>query len=345
MKSEVPDLSSAARERRRFLTTVVAGGLGFPFTSVLARGPAMENEIRVGIIGLSVHSADFTEILNGEKATDKTKGCRVTSIYHPKGNEDVEFSAQQLNKFTDVIRSYGVTFLSSIEAVVEQSDAVMLLTNDGRPHLEQVLPVLKAGKPVFIDKPIADTFENVQALFLKSKQYGVPVFSSSALRFGKSVQDIAQGTTIGKVSGVDTYGPAPLQPSHVDLFWDGIHAVETLFTVMGRGCEWVSRTHTPNSDIVVGSWTGDRLGTVRGLRKGRAGFGGTAYGASGIAPIGGFQGYVPLVEAIVDFFRTRNAPVSLDETLEIYAFMQAAEESKRKNGARVNLADILMRAK
>ena len=345
MKRDARDLIAATEERRRFLKTVLAGGLYLPFTSAVADKPTTQAEIRVGIIGLSVHSADFTEILNSEKATDKMKGCRVTSIFHPKGNEDVEFSLQQLNKFSEIIRAHGVEFVSSIDAVVEQSDAVMLLTNDGRPHLEQVLPVLKAGKPVFIDKPIADTFKNVWALFRTSKEYGVPVFSSSALRYGRSVQDIAQGITIGKVLGADTYGPAPLQPSHVDLFWDGIHAVETLFTVMGRGCEGVSRTHTPDSDLVVGNWSGNRLGVVRGLRGGRAGFGGTAYGANAIAPIGGFQGYAPLVEAIVDFFRTKKAPVSMEETLEIYAFMEAAEKSKRQSGVRVNLADVLTHSK
>ena len=308
---------------------------------MLAAEPIMNREIRVGIIGLSVHSADFTEILNGETATDKMSGCRVVSIYHPKGNDDVEFSGQQLDKFTQTIKAHGVNFVSSIDAVVDQSDAVMLLTNDGRPHVKQVLPVFQAGKPVFIDKPLADTLRNVQAIFKASNQYGVPLFSSSALRYGKTVQDIGQGKSVGKVLGANVYGPAPLQPSHVDLFWDGIHAVETLFTVMGRGCQWVSRSHSANSDIVVGSWTGDRLGIVRGIRGGRAGFGGTAYGASGITPIGGFQGYGPLVESIVDFFRMKDPPVSMEETLEIYAFMEAADESKRQGGARVNLSDVL----
>src|SRR5688572_8930732 len=99
MNGDVRDLIAATEDRRRFLKTVLAGGLCFPFTSAVADKPTTQAEIRVGIIGLSVHSADFTEILNGEKATDKMKGCRVTSIFHPKGNEDVEFSPQQLNKF------------------------------------------------------------------------------------------------------------------------------------------------------------------------------------------------------------------------------------------------------
>lgn len=339
------DLSTEAGARRRFLKTVLAGGLTLPFADALAGTPGSNKEIRVGVIGLSVHSADFTAILNGPKATDAMRGCRVKTIYHPKGNEDVEFSEQQLNKFTQIIKEHGVEFASSIDAVVEQSDAVMLLTNDGRPHLEQVLPVFKAGKPVFVDKPLADTFANVRAIFQTSKEFGVPLFSSSPLRYGKTVQDVSQGKIVGKVLGADVYGPAPLQSSHSDLFWDGIHAVETLFTAMGTGCQWVSRSHSANSDIVVGSWSGDRLGVVRGLRGGRAGFGGTAYGTTGISSIGGFQGYGPLVEAIADFFRTGKPPVKMEETLEIYAFMEAADESKRKGGARINLPDFLARNK
>lgn len=334
-------LSRDAGARRRFLKTVVAGGLGFPFASAVAAEAVPDSDIRVGIIGLSVHSADFTKILNSANPTDRMRGCRVAAIYHPRGNADVEFKEQQLNRFTEVIRAHDVRFVSSIDAVIDQSDAVMLLTNDGRPHLEQVLPVFKAGKPVYIDKPLADTLVNVKTIFDASRQYGVPVFSSSALRYGRSVQEIGQERSVGKILGADTYGPAPLQPSHVDLFWDGIHAVETLFTVMGRGCEWVSRSHAPTADVVVGGWKGDRLGVVRGLRGGRSGFGGTAYGVNGIAPIGGFQGYEPLVGAIVDFFRAKKSPVSMEETLEIYTFMEAADKSKRQGGARVNLSDVL----
>lgn len=335
------DPSKEGEGRRSFLKAVLAGGLAIPLGPTVVGKPEFNKQIRVGIIGLSVHSADFTKILNGENLSDRLSDCSVVAIYHPKGREDVEFTAEQLSNFTGTIKAHGVEFVSSIEVLVNKVDAVMLLTNDGRPHLEQVLPVFKAGKPVFIDKPLADTWRNVKAIFNASEQYRVPVFSSSALRYGKSVREISQGKTVGAVLGADAYGPAPLQKSHVDLFWDGIHTVEMVFTMMGTGCQWVSRSSSANSDVVVGLWKGDRLGVVRGLRGGRSGFGGTVYGANATAPIGGFQGYSPLVEAIVDFFRTDNPPVSMEETLEIYAFMEAADESKRQGGARIRLSDIL----
>lgn len=172
------------------------------------------------------------------------------------------------------------------------------------------------------------------------------MFSCSPLRYVKEAQDIREGKVVGRVLGANTYGPAPIQKSHVDLFWDGIHAVESLYTVMGgTGCKTVSRTFSEDADVVVGNWESGRIGVFRGVRKGRSGFGGTAFGEKGISSIGIFNGYRPLVVAIVEFFRSRKSPISEDETIEIYAFMEAADESKRQGGIPVNLPELLLRAK
>src|SRR5690606_1656828 len=243
--------------------------------------------ITIGIIGLSVHRADFTEILNSPEDED-LRDMKVVAIYHPKGNEDVEFSGEQLHSFRERIKAMGVEFVGSIDAVLEKSDAVMLLTNDGRPHLEQVLPVFRSGKPVYVDKPLAHTLDQVKAIFMASIEHGSAVFSSSALRYGKNVDKIQDGKAVGKVLGADTFSPAPIQPSHVDLFWDGIHGVELLYSVMGPGCQRLTRIHTEGTDVVVGTWKDNRIGVFRGIRKGKSGFGGTVYGNEGIAAIGGF---------------------------------------------------------
>jgi predicted dehydrogenase len=268
--------------RRNFLETVLASGLvlGMDPRKAIVAG-SFEKTIKVGIIGLSVHSADFTEIINSPE--DRSlKNFKVVAIYHPKGNEDVEFTIEQLNNFRERIKNKGVDFVGSIEAVLEKSDAIMLLTNDGRPHLEQVLPVFTSGKPVFIDKPLADTLDQVKAIFDASREHGTAVFSSSALRYGKNIEEIRNGKAVGKVLGADTFSPAPLQPSHVDLFWDGIHGVELLFSVMGTGCQRVTRIHAEGTDVVVGIWEDNRIGVFRGIRKGKSGFGGTVYGIKGI---------------------------------------------------------------
>src|SRR5207302_7804484 len=139
---------------------------------------------------------------------------------------------------------------------------------------------------------------------------------------------------LGGVTGCDAYSPCALEATHPDLFWYGIHGVETLFTVMGPGCESVTRVSTPGIDLAAGVWKGGRVGAFRGIRTpeggGAAGYGGTAFGVKGIEQIGTYEGYRPLVVEIVKFFRTGKAPVAEEETLEIYAFMEAADESKRQ---------------
>ncbi len=306
----------------------------------------MDNPIvKIGIIGLSVHSADFTEILNAKDAHAEGFRGKVVTIYHPNGNRDVEFSEEQLNNFAERIRENGVSTVNSIEEVLESVDAVMLLTNDGRPHMEQVLPVLKSGKPVYIDKPLAENLKNVLGIFQSAKIHGVHVFTSSALRYGSQNQEFKDGKLVGVVTGAHTYGPAPLQKAHTDLYWDGIHGVESLFSVMGTGCQTVSRTWENGTDLVVGTWSGDRLGTFRGIRNGKSGFGGTVFGAEGIMPIGKFEGYKKLVAAIDQFFLTDILPVDPEETIEIYAFMEAADESKRKGGLTIRIQDTLDRFK
>ncbi len=300
-----------------------------------------DGDLRAGIIGLDTsHVLAFTKMLNADNADTDIANCRVVAAY-PKGSPDIASSVSRVPKYTAQIKEMGVEIVDSIEDLIEKVDVVLLETNDGRPHLEQIIPVLKAGKPVFIDKPIAGSLADAVAIFEVAKKYRVPVFSSSSLRFGKNSQAVRSGS-IGKVTVCVTQSPASLEKTHPDLFWYGIHGVESLFTVMGTGCQTVKRGKTKDGKIeVVGTWKGGRTGT---FREGK-GYSGTAKGEKGETAVGSYDGYRPLLVEIVKFFRTGKVPVSEAETLEIYAFMEAADESKRRNGEAVELDAVLAKAK
>ncbi len=300
--------------------------------------------LRAGIIGLDTsHAIAFTKLLNAEKPAEALKGIRMVAVY-PKGSPDIETSTSRVPDYTKAIKELGVEVVDSIPALLQKVDVVFLETNDGRPHFEQVLPVFKAGKPVFIDKPIAGSLTDAVAIFEAGRKYKVPVFSSSSLRFTDGAKEIAKGK-YGKVIGCDAYSPCSLEKTHPSLFWYGIHGVETLFTVMGPGCESVTRASTTDTDFVTGIWKDGRIGTFRGLRSGKRGYGGQVFGDKGNGPIGGYSGYQPLVEEIVTFFRTGKPPVTEEETLDIYAFMEAADESQRQGGAPVTLESVLKKAR
>ncbi|MFO1485465.1 MAG: Gfo/Idh/MocA family oxidoreductase [Verrucomicrobiaceae bacterium] len=302
---------------------------------------ASAQHFRAGIIGLDTsHVLAFTKTLNTTPQKPEVMGGHMVAAY-PQGSKDIESSIKRVPEYTEKVKAMGVEIVPSIHDLLDKVDVVFLESNDGRVHLEQVLPCLEAHKPVFIDKPIAGTLVDVIKIFDESKKTGIPVFSSSSLRFGKGTQAV-RGGSIGTVKHAETTSPASLEPHHPDLFWYGIHGVESLFTVMGTGCQSVKRATTADGKITVtGTWSGGRTGTYTEAK----GYGGKAVGEKGEdATIGTYDGYDPLLYAAVHFFRTGVTPVSPEETIEIYAFMEAADESKRRNGAEVTLKEVMDKA-
>jgi hypothetical protein len=305
---------------------------------------AQINGGRVGIIGLDTsHSIEFAKILNDSAAALDSAGYRVIAAY-PQGSRDIPSSIERIPGYTEQMRTMGVEICASIEELLASVDVVLLETNDGRLHWQQALAVFKAGKPVFIDKPVTASLADAIAIYDAAGYYKIPVFSSSSLRYMKNAQAIRNGS-IGAVVGADAYSPAHLEKTHPDLFWYGIHGVETLFTVMGTGCERVVRIHTDGTDVVVGTWKDGRIGTFRGLRDGQLDYGGMAFGTTGVAAMGPYDGYRPLIAEIVRFFRSGIAPVSAAETLEIYAFMEAADESRRQGGIPIKIDSVMSKAR
>jgi hypothetical protein len=302
--------------------------------------------LRAGIIGLDTsHVVAFTRLLNDPKAKPDLAGVRVVAAF-PGGSPDLPASRDRVAGYTKQLREqFGVEIVDSIEALLAKVDVVLLESVDGRPHLEQFRPVAKAKKPVFIDKPVAGSLADAIEIYELAKQRNVPVFSSSSLRFSPAIAEMQNHPKVGSVNGCDVYGPCALEEHHPDLFWYGIHGVETLFTIMGAGCESVTRVQTKGAELVTGVWKGGRIGTFRGIRDGKADYGATVFGAKGIASAGRNAGYEPLVIEICKFFRTGKPPVSAEETLEIFTFMEAADESKRRGGAPVKLADVYAAAR
>jgi enamine deaminase RidA (YjgF/YER057c/UK114 family)/dienelactone hydrolase len=309
----------------------------------LAPEHAPRKPLTIGMIGLDTsHCLAFTEMLNVEANPQRIPGGRVALVY-PKGSPDIASSVSRVPDYTKKITAMGVEVIDDLEAMIAQVDAVLLETNDGRPHLEQALPVLRARKPLFIDKPVAGSLADTIAIYRLADHFGTQCFSASSLRFAAGTQKVRNGS-LGVVTGCDTFSPCALEPTHPDLFWYGIHGCEALFTVMGIGCREVTRLPMRDGEFVVGVWDGDRIGTFRGSRGGKPGYGGTAFGAAGTAAVGASDGYRPLLVEIMKFFETGAPPVTPAETIELFAFMEAADESKRRGHVAVKVADVVAKA-
>jgi hypothetical protein len=304
---------------------------------MLAAATAFAADIRVGIIGTDTsHVPAFTKMMNGDPAApDHIAGVRVVAAY--KGiSKDIPDSFNRVDRFAEEIRTqYGVEIVPDVATLLSKVDAVLIESVDARPHLAYAKQVIAAKKPFFVDKPLASTLEDAREIARLAKAAGVPWFSSSSLRYSPIAAKKYPDAT-----SIMTWGPGPFESHHyLELAWYAIHPIEMLFTMMGPGCESVSRTSGKDVDEIVGKWKDGRIGTVRAMRP-YGDYGAVvmrAKAAEVIQPKGGGGNYQPLVREIVKFFQTGIPAVPNEETLEIFAFMDAAQKSKEQGGRPVAL--------
>ncbi len=301
------------------------------------------NEIRVGIIGFDTsHVPAFTRLLNDPSDPFHVPGARVVAGY-PSFSPDVEASAGRVEGFKqEVCGKWGVKLVPSLEGLVDEVDAILLESVDGRRHLREAAPVIEARKPLFIDKPLAASYAEAAEIYRLARENSCPVFSCSSLRFDANIAALRQDPELGGIVGCDAFSPASLEPTNPGLYWYGIHGVEILYTFMGTGCQRVHCHTSADCHLVVAAWPGGRIATVRGTRAGAYDYGVTVFGERQVrqtcyskqVPL-----YAQLLKQVVPFFRGGPAPVPPAETLEIARFIEAALLSERQ-GREVALAEV-----
>lgn len=326
-----------------------------PALSVAAAEP-----LKVGVIGLDNYQAvAFTQLYHDTKAAGDLKGIRVVAAF-PGGSPDIDESVQSLPKWVPAMKEFGVEIVDSPQKVIEKSDAILIMSLDGRAHLKQFTAVADSGKPVYVGRPMAASLADVIEMFDLAKEKNVPLFSCSQHRFSPGFIGMRDHPEVGKVRGCDVFGGCPTESHHPDLFWHAVHSVETLYTIMGPGCESVTRASTAEAEFVTGTWKDGRIGAYRGIRKGAVKYRAMVFGDKGIspsgdygydvptnwvAPHGEYMGYKGVAIEIARFFRSKKPPVSPEETTEIFAFMEAAHQSKAKLGVPVKLEAVLADAR
>ena len=295
----------------------------------------MEKELKIGIIGFDTsHVPAFTKLLNDINDLFHVPGGKVIAGF-PSFSPDLESSRTRVEGFKkELVEKWGIKLVSSIDELISLVDAVLLESIDGRRHLKEAEPVIKAKKPIFIDKPLADNYYNANKIIKLAKENNCPVFSSSSLRFDANITKIKEDPEIGEIFSCDAFSPAPLELSNPGLFWYGIHGVEILYTFMGTGCRKVISYQTDNYHVVVGFWPGGKIATFRGTRIGAHEYGATVFGKNKVVSVlysKEIPIYSQLLKQIIPFFHNGVPPVSNEETLEIMAFMQASLISEKEN--------------
>ncbi len=245
---------------------------------------------------------------------------------------------ERIAGFTEEMRELGVELFEDPLDLLDKVDGVLVTSIDGAVHLERAKPFLERGVPTFVDKPFACSTADALALIALAEQHQTPLFTASSLRYAPEVASAAGGTSeTGRLLGASVYGPALIHSSgqNPGLFHYGIHPVEMLFTLLGAGCSQVSCQRREEAEVVAAIWNDGKVATLCGLRNDRRDYGFTLFGTKGneVRALPDRYFYTELLVEIVRFFQGKQAPIDPRESLEIVAFIEAANCSAEQAGA------------
>ena len=300
----------------------------------------MKATLNVGMIGLDTsHCEGLVQLLNDAQDPHHVPGARVVQAY-PGGTQTCAVSRDRVHGFTETLRDkHGIRLCASIEDTAKGMDAFLLTSVDGRQHLEQLRILARFGKPVFVDKPFACSSTDAHAMVDIMAHCQAPLMSCSSLHFAAGVARTDQCPV--RIQACETFGPMAILDDYPAYFWYGIHSADLLYAYMGTGCRQVRTIHEKDMDLLVGQWPDGRIGMVRGLRhEGKKPFGRILFTGDGV--VYDLEEETPppaalLADRILKFFHSGESPIAIQETLEIVAFLEAAESSMRQGGLPVTI--------
>ena len=218
--------------------------------------------VRVGIVGIdNYQSLAFTQLWHKPPEDNLDLGGLKVVAAWKGGSPDIKETLVDVERWAPHLIKQGVTIEDTIDDVLRQCDAVMIMSVDGRAHLKQAERALKARKPTYIGRPMAASLEDVIAIFDLAKKYKAPVFSCSQHRYSPGFVDMRNHPEVGKVIGCNVYGGCPTAAHHPDLFWHAVHSFDTLYTIMGPGAVSVTRARTDDTELITGIWKDGRIGS------------------------------------------------------------------------------------
>jgi len=320
-----------------------------------------EEPIKVGILGMDNYQCvAFMQLWHQPNVPENLAGLRVVAGYPGEPSPNIAKSADNLAKWVERAIKHEVKIVESPAELLPLVDVVILMSTDASRHLEEIRPVLAAKKPVYVGRPLATSLADAMRIFDLANENNCPIFSCSQHRFSPGFYDMRQHPEVGKVLGCDVYGGYPPEQPVEDRIWGALHGVETLQTIMGPGCESVARTSTEDAELLSCVWKEGRIGTWRGISQGAVKYSALVFGDKGIipagrygyaAPINGevpktrYMGYEGVSIQIANFFKTRKPPVTAAETLEIFAILEASEQSKAQGGKPVLISEVMAKTR
>ena len=286
----------------------------------------MPKEIKVALIGLDTsHTIEFARRI---QAADCPPEHKITGLVVSACLRfETPFQKEEgLNARQKTLEGWGIKVTTDFDEAVKGCDAIMIEINDPAYHLEYFKKCAVLGKPVFLDKPLADNIENGLEIVRLAKENKIKAISASPLRFDANL--IKACEELPEPTQVNVYGPLGIAPAGSSIVWYGVHAFEMLEKAIGKGSACITVRSDGAGVVAIVDYPDKRRGVVE-LTKGAWVYGGTLRDSKAAVSylVAGGTFYTSLMKDVEKFFRTGEANFSLEDTVEVMAMLDAAERS------------------
>lgn len=303
----------------------------------------------LGMIPGNGHPFSWSSIINGydPAALARCPYAGITAYMSPHAPDTVGIpGARVTHLWTDDPAEAPLVAATALipnivakpEDVIGQVDAVVISTDDGFDHVRRARPFIEAGLPVFVDKPLATSIEDLRT-FIAWEKAGARLLSSSGLRYAPELDALLDGkSTIGALRWVS---------SVTAKTWEryGIHALEPIFRLTGPGFTSVRLETAPGLEVAHLTHRSGTQVTLPVIYDGAATFGTVQLcGQTGLASFRFIDTYTTFrrqLVAFVEFLQTGKSAYAFADTVELMAIIIAGLRSRAENSRRVEVAEIL----
>jgi len=290
--------------------------------------------LKLGIVGLDGHGPVFANVVNGPDP--KVEGARVVAAMPVPS---AMIPDEKLRENVEKTRALGIEILDDPKELASRVDGVLILHDDGSKHLELAKRFAPFGKPMFVDKPFETTAEKARALVDECRHYSTPVLSASSLRFSKELTEALVSDGGGAITSAMAYSPYSPKPTMPGWIYYAVHCVEPLFQILGKGCTQLSCLPGDLGPVAIGEWSGGRTGIAKATARPNWSYGFAIWRekADQLAVVDTQYIYPALLAQVKAFIETGTSPVDPDQSVQVVAFMEAANESMANGGKPVAL--------
>lgn len=178
--------------------------------------------MRIGIIGIdSSHSAIVAKAVNLD---GRYKGVEITCVCGD--------SAAETEAFANTCNVSSI--IDNPSHVIGSIDAVMIMHRHPERHYQAAIPFIKAGVPVFIDKPMTTSTTEARSILNLAKRHRTPIASFSVLPLQPGFATLkSRLSSSDRIISADIFGPCDINDQSGGVFYYGIHSVALALKLLG----------------------------------------------------------------------------------------------------------------